>query len=740
VLPRVTDDVSALVNRILVGYTVLVVIPALGSVVAQVPRTAWWWTLTCGAGIVLSSGGQVVAAVGRRSLRGPTVGLAASLLVGMVTGPAAFPAGTAEPWLWWLVGPAGVAVALVFGIRVSAGYLVLLCGAHAWWRTLPAGGDLDPLTAASVGLYATVAALVIGATGRGMVVAARAADDLSTAVYRRELSEAVDRAVAEERSRLDRLIHDDVMTTMIAAAHAEDRDGVEDTAALARETLHKIDRLPAEDDPLGTVAAEAFARLLHDTARRVSPSVEVTVDVPPALARHPVPVATAEAFLSAMREAVRNAGRHSGSADLRVGCALTRRPGAPGVELRVTVVDEGQGFDPGAVGAERLGIDLSIVRAVRAVGADAVVESAPGTGTRVSLVGSVPDGTTVRATPRPTAGEPLLPAEFPAASLVRLMWVATAVEILRWLIDPDGTDPVWPHAVAVPLLVLLCYLVFQRGARLVLPRAEAAGAVVLTVAICALTTPTLPLDRWSDSGTWHIFVLQLVLIGLVIRRRVLAGLLSLAALGAAMTWWSLRSALGWWGVLQAMFGPVTFLGMALAVSRTLAVLARREVHLQAQETAAVDESARRHVALVQRSLWLADLRHTARAVLVRVAAGESTADLRSEALLVEASLRESLIARNVMSEELASMTAAARRRGVRVTFVDSRRTPLPDAVGKAVVAEVRGALRSPTVSRLVVRLGPDGRRQLASVVSEDEGDLSMIMIDADGARAGDDRG
>ena len=59
-----------------------------------------------------------------------------------------------------------------------------------------------------------------------------------------------------------------------------------------------------------------------------------------------------------------------------------------------------------------------------------------------------------------------------------------------------------------------------------------------------------------------------------------------------------------------------------------------------------------------------------------------------------------------MNEELADLTEEARRRGVSVTFVDSRHSPVSGVVGRAVMAEVRTALDSASVSRLVVRLGP----------------------------------
>jgi hypothetical protein len=97
-------------------------------------------------------------------------------------------------------------------------------------------------------------------------------------------------------------------------------------------------------------------------------------------------------------------------------------------------------------------------------------------------------------------------------------------------------------------------------------------------------------------------------------------------------------------------------------------------------------------------LWISDLKAEARETLRRISeiTDDVPADLRAKALLVEATLREALSARNVMNEELADLTEEARRRGVSVTFVDSRSSPVSGVVGRAVI------------SRLVVRLGRCG--------------------------------
>jgi hypothetical protein len=203
---------------------------------------------------------------------------------------------------------------------------------------------------------------------------------------------------------------------------------------------------------------------------------------------------------------------------------------------------------------------------------------------------------------------------------------------------------------------------------------------------------------------------------------------------AGIAWTCERSGLGWDGLLRAGSGQVLFVVMAILVTRVLRAISRRQVALRHQEDDALDASVRQHVALVQRALWVADLRSQSRRVLERLAqgAGPVPVDLRDEALLLEATLRESLVARNVMNDELAVLTEGARRRGVDVRLVDSRSSTVPTRIGTALLDAVRRALASASVSRLVVRLGPEDGATAASVLTEDGAGTHLVRIDAHG--------
>jgi len=85
------------------------------------------------------------------------------------------------------------------------------------------------------------------------------------------------------------------------------------------------------------------------------------------------------ALVAAAQEAAVNAARHSGAARV----SLYVEAEADGVTAWVR--DEGRGFDPAAVPADRRGIADAVVGRVQRHGGTAVVASEPGEGTEVHL-------------------------------------------------------------------------------------------------------------------------------------------------------------------------------------------------------------------------------------------------------------------------------------------------------------------------------------------------------------------
>jgi signal transduction histidine kinase len=93
------------------------------------------------------------------------------------------------------------------------------------------------------------------------------------------------------------------------------------------------------------------------------------------------PVAVESALGGAMAEALRNSVQHAGSHAERAVAVDLRQSSA-----RVTLTDNGCGFDTASTGTGRLGIEISIVRRMAALdGGTSEIDSRLGEGTVVTL-------------------------------------------------------------------------------------------------------------------------------------------------------------------------------------------------------------------------------------------------------------------------------------------------------------------------------------------------------------------
>jgi signal transduction histidine kinase len=104
----------------------------------------------------------------------------------------------------------------------------------------------------------------------------------------------------------------------------------------------------------------------------------VPIDVPaPADRVHLAPEIEEHLYRLAL-EALNNALKHAGASRLAVGLA------AAGGEFRLTVQDDGVGFDPDVARPGHMGLTTMRERAA-AVGGRLAIDSAPGRGTRVEV-------------------------------------------------------------------------------------------------------------------------------------------------------------------------------------------------------------------------------------------------------------------------------------------------------------------------------------------------------------------
>lgn len=234
---------------------------------------------------------------------------------------------------------------------------------------LVAGGVAWFLTATHTtfqGIYGVLVAVAITAAGMAVVFGPwvfRLANQLGT--------ERRDRIRSEERSELAAHLHDSVLQTL--ALIQRNANDPRKMASLARSQEREL-RSWLYGHPEG---ADRLDAAMQAVAADVEEAHELPVEV--------VVVGDCElderarAVVHATREATTNAARHSGASEISVYVECE-----PDV-IEAYVRDRGNGFDPGAVSADRRGIADSIRGRIERNGGTAEITSAAGEGTEVHI-------------------------------------------------------------------------------------------------------------------------------------------------------------------------------------------------------------------------------------------------------------------------------------------------------------------------------------------------------------------
>jgi two-component system NarL family sensor kinase len=219
------------------------------------------------------------------------------------------------------------------------------------------------------------------------------ADLVSMAIERARLfGKSTRLGATEERSRLAREIHDTLaqgLTALTLQLESADflleageerqrvRQSIRKALVLARASLEET-RRSVQDlraAPLeGRTLAEALAALVREHARpgESEASCEVIGEL------RPLPVRIENGLYRMAQEALTNISRHAGARHISLRLETTPH------RIRLTIEDDGSGFDPAEVGDGHYGL-VGINERARLLGGQMRVQSSPGSGTRVVL-------------------------------------------------------------------------------------------------------------------------------------------------------------------------------------------------------------------------------------------------------------------------------------------------------------------------------------------------------------------
>jgi signal transduction histidine kinase len=301
-----------------------------------------------------------------------------------------------QPWLWYLITISMIFAVIAFSPRWAVLYIVDITAIYVFIRTQPAGGAAPLALALLDGFYVVLLGAFALATITSIRVAAVRVDAAQSTAMEQYARVARNHAAELERSRVDALVHDTVLSTLIAAARAEteaDRRAVVEMSAQALQTLQEA---PVAFDPEREVAATQLADRLADAARLPGP--------------------VAEAVFTAAQQALINSLQHAGVGGGEGGATGAGAAGVAGAAgaagsvgaagsgederdvartvvvhcdaesgLTVQVADTGCGFDVREIPHARLGLRVSIRERMEAVGGSVRVLSVPGGGTSVVI-------------------------------------------------------------------------------------------------------------------------------------------------------------------------------------------------------------------------------------------------------------------------------------------------------------------------------------------------------------------
>lgn len=211
--------------------------------------------------------------------------------------------------------------------------------------------------------------LAVALTGLGLVVAfgpwvRRLITDLG--------EERSERIRQEERAEVAAHLHDSVLQTLALIQRTDDPARM---SMLARHQESELRDWLYGNVPLDGI--DLMSTALKQSASRVEADFQIPIDVV-AVGDHPVEDVT-KPVIAAATEAMVNAAKHSGAERIYLYLEVEED------QLTVFVTDQGSGFEPATVGADRRGISESIRSRMERAGGNAEILSEPGEGTEVII-------------------------------------------------------------------------------------------------------------------------------------------------------------------------------------------------------------------------------------------------------------------------------------------------------------------------------------------------------------------
>lgn len=378
-LDRILRMLARLVSS---GYLVYLLL-LMPTIIARSAFLDSWWT-PAAVVVVFGSGllpGLLSFRPDTRLMRAGAAAAAAAFLLALATWPLAWHGPDLAPdanfWLSAFPGLASLAAIVAWPIWLTATHLIAGCVGAVATTTVARGGSTVATILTEAVFAIMFCTLFVGAAAMALR-SGKILDSTTETTHHAAAAASAQRARTVERERFDALIHDSVMSTLLAAGRGQPEAVV---GPLATSALAELDALHAPTGADHPFSVEEAIRHLRSAAAVADD--EATFDVHRRDGKGPEELSaeSVRTMAAALSEALRNSRLHAGSSARRNVTVVLSAD-----SVRVDVTDDGAGFDPAAVAPHRLGIAVSIIGRMRSLsGGSATVQSSPDGGTRVRL-------------------------------------------------------------------------------------------------------------------------------------------------------------------------------------------------------------------------------------------------------------------------------------------------------------------------------------------------------------------
>lgn len=280
------------------------------------------------------------------------------------------------PWVWWSVGIASITAVGAFNVPLAVAMNLAL---PAMWFSLQVseiGGAVEPLRALQDASMSLLFAGLIAALVMVLRYEAAKVDEANQVANLAAIALAKTDAIERERARLDALVHDTVLTTLLTSANANSEAQYSAAALLAEDAIIKLNSAAKESageeisfNSLFTALEVAIARQAKDVEVQIEGSTDELV-----------PGEVAAALTEATLQALANSLQHAGANVKRQVLLKGKKRG-----IKILVIDNGRGFRVARIPKNRLGVRLSIIGRIESVGGTVHIDSKIGVGATIII-------------------------------------------------------------------------------------------------------------------------------------------------------------------------------------------------------------------------------------------------------------------------------------------------------------------------------------------------------------------